>query len=238
MQPQSPDRQTEPRPQGSGRRIATLLLPFLLATIAFAADTRSAYDADPKGWTNLLPKNDTLPGWTRIPDAKSPQLAEPSPWVLDRAAKTLVCNGDKAGHEYLQYTAQELGDFILHVEWRFAPLPGDNVKYNSGILFRDSADLSVWHQAQTGPSGGFLFGVFPVDGENKRVMRKDQMTENRVKPAGEWNVYEITAVGPHVTLWVNGATVNDLDTPVRKGYLALESEGYKIEFRNLLLKKK
>jgi hypothetical protein len=47
----------------------------------------------------------------------------------------------------------------------------------------------------------------------------------------------VTAKGPRVSLWVNGATVNDLETPVNKGYLALEAEGYKIEFRNLKLKK-
>ena len=213
-----------------------LSLSLALAAFAWGAESQSAYESDPKGWTDLMPRTDSLPGWTRIPDAKSPQLAEPSPWVLDQSSKTLVCNGDRAGHEYLQVAGQEFGDFILHVEWRFAPVAGENVKYNSGILFRDSADMTIWHQAQTGPSGGFLFGVFPVDGENKRVMRKDQMTENRVKPAGEWNVYEVTAKGRKVTLWVNGATVNDLDTPVLKGYLALESEGYKIEFRNLAIK--
>jgi hypothetical protein len=161
------------------------LLSLSLGAFAFAADSPSALESDPKGWTDLLPKTESLPGWTRIPDAKAPQLSEPSPWVLDHSFQTLVCNGDKAAHEYLQYTGQEFGDFLLHVEWRFAPVAGEKVNYNSGILFRDSADMSVWHQAQTGPAGGFLFGVFPVDGENKRVMRKDQMSENRVKPAGE-----------------------------------------------------
>ena len=210
-----------------------LWLSLAIAAVAAGAESPSALESDPKGWIDLLPASEALPGWTRIPDSKSPQLAKVSPWVLDRASKTLVCNGDKAAHEYLQYTAQEFGDFVLHVEWRFASVAGENVGYNSGVLFRDNGDLSVWHQAQTGPSGGFLFGVFPVDGENKRVMRKDQMTENRVKPAGEWNIYEVTAQGPHVSLWVNGATVSDLDTSVLKGYMALESEGYKIEFRNL-----
>jgi hypothetical protein len=213
-----------------------LWLSLSFAVFAMAADSPGALESDSKGWTDLMPRAASLPGWTRIPDGKSP-LKEPSPWVLDEASRTLVCNGDKAGHEYLQLTAQEFDNFVLHVEWRFAPVAGDNVNYNSGILFRDSADLGVWHQAQTGPAGGFLFGVFPVDGANKRVMRKDQMTENRVKPAGEWNVYEVTAKGPHVSLWVNGATVNDIDTPVLKGFLALESEGFKIEFRNLQVKR-
>ena len=32
-----------------------------------------------------------------------------------------------------------------------------------------------------------------------------EMREQRVKPAGEWNTYEITCKGRNVTLWVNGA---------------------------------
>jgi len=36
------------------------------------------------------------------------------------------------------------------------------------------------------------------------------MKENRVKPAGEWNHYEISAQGDHMTLSVNGMVVNEL----------------------------
>jgi hypothetical protein len=201
-----------------------------------AAESPAALESSPAGWRDLFASSGAkLEGWTRIPAPKA-QLAAVSPWVLDPATGTLLCNGDRAQHEYLQLSTREYGDFILHVEWRFTPVEGDNVTYNSGILFRDSADLGVWHQAQTGPSGGFLFGVFPVEGEKKRVMRKDQMTENRIKPAGEWNVYEISARGPRITLWVNGAEVNDLETPVARGHFSFEAEGYRIEFRNVKIK--
>ena len=63
------------------------------------------------------------------------------------------------------------------------------------------------------------------------------VTDSRVKPAGEWNTLEITAHGPVLTLWINGAVTcqfNECNVP--RGYLGLEGEGYRIEFRNLKLK--
>ena len=49
---------------------------------------------------------------------------------------------------------------------------------------------------------------------------------------------EITAVGKVLTLWVNGAVTCQFEDCRRdKGYLGLEGEGYRIEFRNLKVKK-
>jgi hypothetical protein len=63
------------------------------------------------------------------------------------------------------------------------------------------------------------------------------MTENRVKPPGEWNVYEIRVVGKNATLWVNGAVASELPgLEVPRGYFGVEAEGYRVEFRNLQLK--
>jgi hypothetical protein len=200
---------------------------------ATGAETPSALEANPAGWQDLLPEHTEAKGWVRLLAGRNTQLSTESQWSMKDGV--LVCAGDR-GHEYLQFNGREYGDFVLHAEWRFVPVAGADVKYNSGILFRNSSDAKVWHQAQTGPTGGFLFGFFPVDGEAKRVMMRDSMTENRVKPAGEWNVYEITAKGPKISLWVNGAVVNELTTTVPKGFIAFEAEGYAIEFRNVKVK--
>jgi hypothetical protein len=62
------------------------------------------------------------------------------------------------------------------------------------------------------------------------------MKENRVKPAGEWNHYELRAQGARLTLAVNGAVVNELpNCGLRRGYIALEAEGFEVTFRNLKL---
>ena len=114
----------------------------------------------------------------------------------------------------------------------------ENDRYNAGIYVRVSADGVLWHQAQTGPGGGYLFGNTLVEGTPQRVNLRQAMTENRVKPAGEWNTYEIRAVGKKVALWVNGAVTSEFtQCEVPKGHLGLEAEGYRIEFRNLKLKR-
>lgn len=64
------------------------------------------------------------------------------------------------------------------------------------------------------------------------------MKEDRVKPPGEWNVFEVTARGPVLTVWANGAVVSEWrECPVRRGHIGLEGEGFRIEFRNLKVKR-
>ncbi|MBE3072276.1 MAG: DUF1080 domain-containing protein, partial [Acidobacteria bacterium] len=213
-----------------------LLLPSLLALSAVQAPAPSALISDPKGWVDLL-ADKTLQNWTRVPQGAVGKLpaglaTDPSPWKLDPSGDVLVCEGDKAGHEMFRF-AEEQGDFVLHVEWRFTKLEGDP-PYNSGVYARTSADGAIWFQAQTGAAGGYLFGNAPVSGKPQRVNLREKMTENRVKPAGEWNVYEIRAAGKSLTLWVNGAVVNEYtECEVPRGFVGLEAEGYRIEFRNL-----
>ena len=62
-------------------------------------------------------------------------------------------------------------------------------------------------------------------------------TRRLVKPAGQWNRYAIRAIDGEVTLWVNGVRVNrGFDCQPATGYLALESEGALVEYRNLHLR--
>ena len=221
-----------------GMKTLSLFLLGLLAIGQPPAATDSALASDPKGWVDLL-ADTSLKDWTRVPLLAAGQLpagdvSAPSPWSLD-AAGVLTCAGDKAGHEMFRW-GRELGDHVLHVEWRFAKLEGQP-NYNSGVFVRTSADGKVWHQAQTGPAGGFLFGNTFVNGVQQRVTTRDAMTENRVKPAGEWNTYEVTARGSTLTLWVNGAVTSTFEkVEVGRGHVGFEAEGYRIEFRNVKLK--
>jgi len=59
-------------------------------------------------------------------------------------------------------------------------------------------------------------------------------TQRLVRPAGEWNQYAIRAVDGEVTLWVNGTKVTrGFKCEPSEGYIALESEGAPVEFRNI-----
>jgi hypothetical protein len=198
----------------------------------------SALEQSPAGWTDLLAKaGPNLDGWVRVamPTKGQPgKLNEVSQWSLDSMTNTLVCAGDR-GHEFFRWD-QELGDFIYHVEWRFTPDPRGK-GYNSGVFVRNSADGTIWHQAQTGDARTFLFADTMVNGKIERVNLAKQVRDQRVRPVGEWNTFEITCKGKDISLWVNGAVVTEWhDCNVPRGYVGLEAEGYRIEFRNLKVK--
>jgi hypothetical protein len=184
-------------------------------------------------WTNILP-DESLQGWTRIPIPPVDGLKPILQWRVDAAQKTLICAGN-GGHEWLRYD-KEIGDFVLQVEWRFTPRTEGPKQYNSGIGVRLSKFGELWVQAQTGLAGGYLFGTNLSDGAIKSFNLMKEMKENRVKPAGEWNLYEVRAQGDKITLSVNGIVVNEIGgIALRRGYIGLEAEGYEVTFRNVKL---
>lgn len=221
-------------------RLLTLLglaAGMVVASAIAAPGTPSALDQDPSGWTDLLADaGPELKGWTRLPVKAADKLGEVSQWSLDPASKILSCRGD-GGHDWLRWD-KELGDFVFHVEWKFTALAVGKKGYNSGLYARNSADARVWHQAQIG--GGpdaFLFGETLVGGELKRINLSKQQADQRVRSPGEWNTFEVTCKGKDVSLWVNGQTVNEWhDCEVSRGFVGLEAEGYRIEFRNVKVK--
>jgi hypothetical protein len=189
----------------------------------------SLLESEPAGWTSVQPGPD-LSGWTRLPWPPATALGRQQ-WSVDAASGHLVCDG-RGEHEWLRYD-RETGDAAFHVEWRFTPVAGAD-QYNSGVYARTLTDLSAWHQAQVGLEGGFLFGVTPVQGTSKRLTQEPAAI--RVRPAGEWNTYELLARGRTVSLWVNGAVTSEIPVDVPRGHLGLEAEGWRIEFRNLKVK--
>jgi dienelactone hydrolase len=196
----------------------------------------SALDRDPNGWIDLLAQaGPKLEGWVRGPVPAEGNLNPHSQWSLDPATGHLICEGN-GGHEWLRWD-HELSDLIYHVEWRFTPVSGKK-GYNSGVYARNSADAKIWHQAQTGDgSGGYIFGNTQVGGVAKRLNLSKRGEASRVKLAGEWNTFEITCRGKEMTLWVNGAmTTRWHECEVPRGYVGLEAEGWRIEFRNVKLK--
>ena len=202
---------------------ATVLAALLSAGAAFAQSAT----------LDLMP-DASLKGWTRIPIPPIDGLQPKMQWHVNEAQHELICTGD-GGHEWLRYD-KELGDFILQVDWRFTPRDPAEKRYNSGIGVRLSQYGEIWYQAQTGLTGGYLFGNNIVDGLIERFNLMKQMKENRVKPAGEWNHYEVRAKGPDIVLAVNGEVVSELpNCGLRRGYIGLEAEHYEVTFRNIKL---
>ena len=213
--------------------LAIAFLVCLLLTAGLVAPAERAGKVA-SGWVTLMPDKN-FKGWTRVPIPPNKPQDPVSQWSIDPLQRFIVCEGNH-GHEWLRYD-REVQDFEFQVEWRFAKLDKP-AAYNSGIFVRTSADGVVWYQAQIGSrSGGYFFGDNPENDVLKRFNLSSLVKENRVKEAGEWNTYLIRCQGKTLTLTVNGGLMSqfrECNTP--KGFVGLEAEGYRIEFRNLKIR--
>lgn len=153
------------------------------------------------------------------------------------------------------------GVFLWCPEQAFTDLPAGSLP-RTGIEVQvlDLGYEENWERDKGAPSGWFTShgDVFPVgqssmkaetpqieyskpDGTSYTVGNPDSSrsfpTKRLVRPAGEWNHYAIRAVDGVVTLWVNGEMVNrGFECSPATGYLALESEGALVEYRNIRLR--
>ncbi len=203
---------------------STVILACAISPIAFLAGAAHAYSQT----IDLFPA-DYQSQWTRVTIPPAHPVSNIAQWHIDPGKREIVCDGN-GGHEWLRFN-HELRNFTFHLKWRFIPQPGTQ-KYNSGVFFRNNEDGTIWHQAQTATDGGYIFGETPMDGKLTRFNDKKDMKENRLHAPGKWNSYDIRCVGTTCTLAVNGETVNTIQTGVEKGYIGLESEGYRIEFKD------
>ena len=230
----------------ASRHVLTLCFTLGLAAASLAAEDQNGTRMAPpvggvlggmappaglKDWLGIMPPAD-LHGWTRIAIPPTNALGH-AQWHLDTTRQVLLCDGD-GGHEMLRFD-QELTNCSFHVECRFVRVTGPKTNYNSGIFIRNSADGAIWHQCQLTRNGGYLFGNTPVGGQIKHF--KSPASERRMKPAGEWNIVEVTAQGRMLTVWLNGVQVSQFgacDAPA--GYLALEAEATRSNFEILKMK--
>jgi hypothetical protein len=221
------------------KRVGTIVIALVIGvglaeSVAGADPVKSALETDSSGWVDLMPSAD-LKGWSRVPVPPGDPLGKQQ-WHVDESGKVLVCEGD-GGHDML-LCDREFGDAIFHVEFRYTKVEGVS-GYNSGAYVRNSKDGGIWHQAQFGDAnGGYLFGETATeDGGKRSFTTSGDVTDGRIKPAGEWNTLEITARGNTLSLWVNGAVTCEVnDCGSTKGLVGIEGEGYRIEFRNLKVK--
>jgi hypothetical protein len=215
--------------------------PALLTLATLLTVSRSAA-ADAAPWRELFNGKD-LSGWVNVNTA-------PDTWSVRDGL--LVCRGQPIG---VMRSEKQYENFILHIEWMHME-PGGN----SGVFLWSDAKPAAgkplplglevqmleldWPKLHPDKQGklpplayvhGELFGangleIVPDNPRGKRSMS----VENRCKPRGEWNVYDVVAVDGTVKLSVNGKFVNGVSkASIRKGYLCLESEGAEIHFRNI-----
>ena len=217
------------------RMLAAIAVVLCMTGVTMVPRADSNAAPGTSGWIDIMPQP-SFRNWTRVAIPPDRMLAQYSQWSVDARNHTLVCAGD-GGHEWLRYE-RELGDFLFHVEWRLTRREGGK-GYNSGVFVRNSENGSIWYQAQIGSaSGGYWFGYDnPAEKGPIGFNLKPRMTSNAVKPAGEWNTFDIRCQGAKLVLKVNGATASEFDACRNlKGHLGLEAEGSRIEFRIMRIK--
>lgn len=164
------------------------------------------------GWI-LLFDGETLFGWRDSPQAD---------WKVAGGAITAT-----EGENCLLCTTGQFGDYQLKVDFRSAP------GANSGVFLRTPPALSdvktrcyelniADPETNPFPTGSFV--------QRQAVEGKYASTD--------WQTFDVTAEGGHFVVKIGGKVVLDYAdaAPVGRGYIGLQFNGGKIEFRNIKLK--
>ena len=191
------------------RRRAKFIIVALLAFILLGADAMAVgpQKKDQAGnWIELFNGTD-LTGWRH---------AGPGEFKVEGGA--LATRG---GMGLLWYEARSLRDFKLQIEWKVI-----NKCNNSGIFVRfpEKSD-DPWYAV----NNGYEIQIDDCDKKGLKyqtgsVYGFSPATKIASKPAGEWNLYEITVVGQHYTIVLNGEKVNEFDGERgREGYIGMQN---------------
>jgi len=107
------------------------------------------------------------------------------------------------------FTEKEFADFVLRLEFRLedgsnngvgirAPLEGDAAYAGMEIQMLDDSSKRYAGKLKPWQYHGSVYNVFPAK-------------QGALKPVGQWNEEEITAIGRHIVVKVNGKVVVDGD---------------------------
>jgi hypothetical protein len=229
-----------------------------LAALALAFVMRAETSPAEDGFVPLFNGKD-LSGWVDVNCWKGVE-GKIDTWGVTNGV--ITCTGKPTG---FMRTEKQYENFVLELEWRHlkeggnagifvwgAPTnaaPGNpfaravevqildhgyKTKYEAGgsrkaDWFTTHGDVFAIH--------GMKMKPFPPTAPNPASSMRSFPSEERSKGVGEWNHYRITGLHGVVLLAVNGKEVSGgYDCNYRKGYLALESEGSPLEFRNIRIK--
>lgn len=176
---------------------------------------------------------ETLDGWVAV-------VKDGAEGVFTVSDGVISVTGQPFG--YLR-TEKKYGDYNLHVEWRY---PEGNAT-NSGIFQRVQDQDTVWPEGvecqlmaghagdMIGLSGARILEV-PSNPENPFTVKPRIHPDEAIElPEGEWNTAEIVCKGDKMTVYINGSLENEATLALTEGYIALQSEGGPLEFRNVYI---
>ncbi len=227
-------------PGSVNTRLLTTSFAIGIASVLSVLTPCALAAADTDGFVPLFNGVD-LSDWVNVNCA-------PETWAVKGGF--LTCNGKPTG---ALRTPRQYENFILELEWRHLSSGG-----NSGIF--------IWATPIAAPGVPFLRGievqvldneynvkgrgewytthgdVFPIHGATMKPFgrhngQRSFPSEEHSKTNPDWNHYRIVCTNAVIHLSVNGTQVSGgEDCNYRKGYIALESEGGPIQFRNIRIK--
>lgn len=219
------------------------ILPLLSAVAVLASWSAGSISAQQKpaeaGFVSLF-DGKTLDGWTLVGKRGEGYGVKDG---------VLYC-ADGGGGKLM--TEKEYSDFVLRFEFKMppdgsnnglgirAPLEGDAAYQGMELQILDekAALAGKWGKLQDGQYHGSVYLVAPA----KR---------GAMKPAGQWNVQEVTAKGRQITVVLNGQTILDFNLDTVKdpeilkkhpgvlrtsGHIGFLGHNDYIEFRNIRIK--
>lgn len=202
---------------------------FLFAALLAAL----ALDSCGSGARTELFNGRDLTGWVCVTDGESDA---PADGVFSVRDGNIRISGTPFGY---MRTARQYGDYRLHVEWRWI-----GAATNSGIFQRVQEGDKVWPDAiecqlMAGRAGDLVMlggaRIAEVEPVGKFPIKARYDDAGCEKAAGEWNEAEIVCQGDRIAVYINGVLQNECTGANPAGYIALQSEGGTVEFRNVYL---
>ncbi len=194
----------------------------LLLLIAYIAGTGLFFSA-PQNGENLF-NGENLDGWIIHGTEK---------WYVEDGL--LVCeSGPDKAYGYLS-TEKNYDDFELILEFK------QLANGNSGVFFRSTFEgtkVTGW-QVEVAPPNHDTGGIYESYGRGWLIQIPDEKED--ILKMGEWNTMKIRVVGGHVTTWLNGTQmvdINDEKIGRGKGAIALQIHdggGIKVCWRNVVV---
>lgn len=180
------------------------------------------------GWVDLFNGTD-LSGWQTTGN-----------WIVKDGVITLhPREGEEGWQRYDAYLTSEktYSDFVLEVDFKFEP------EGNSGVFLR-VGDLKD-HVAS-----GMEIQILdthhlekPGNHDCGGIIRTTAPFVNAVKPAGEWNRYQIIMKDTHLVVFLNGELIQALDLSrsamkdrPSSGYISFQDEARVVSYKNIRIK--
>ncbi len=226
-----------------GTLVAVLVAGCITQTVAGDKKPAPAAEGKPTpaptgdGWVNLLDAQHAA-AWKNVTDKNN--IFELKDGVLH------IFGSPKKPLRYAGYTAEEFGDFDLHVEFKVSKAA------NSGLFLRAQPEGAAYRGFELQVQDDF--GMPPDKNTSGAVYDVVSPMFNMSRPAGEWNSFDISVQGGKVVVIMNGWKVVDTDFALMtkpigkfkvpysgmpaKGKITLQDHYGEAWYRNIVIKKK